>query len=178
MDNYHVEAYRWLRDHAKPISQQDAADLAEVRKFGGLDEARASKMRILRQRMQAMKPFVEKPRAYPEPKPETVTKRASNQWYKEQMALLGGTRTIAPAGEPLVEQYYRPKSEWYYVPDPRNTELYPEPKPFTMMTEERACALVRDHLVAMGKAGLDVDMFMILRVFPSYEAYGAAIKAA
>jgi len=174
MDNYHVEAYRYLRDHAKPISQQDAADLAALRR--AQPPSRAHLRRIKRHADGTL--FVEKPRAYPEPTPETLVKRHANQFLKEQLSILGGTRTVAPAPKPIAEAYYRPRAEWYYVPQPRNTELYPEPKPFTMMTEERACALVRDHLVAMGKAGLDVDMFMILRVFPSYEAYGAAIKAA
>lgn len=175
MDRYHVEAYTYLRDHAKPVSLQDRADLAEVRKFGGVAESNIARAHVERHRALCKRPFVEPPI---ERKPLSAeTKRAlyANSFYKQQMALLGGTRTVAPV---YPEIYPRPESTWRYEPQPRNTELWPEPKPFTFMTEEKACSIVRDHLVALAKSGLEVDMYMVLRVFSSFEAYRRAIEGA
>lgn len=169
MDSYLVEAYRYLRDNAKPVSQRDAADLAKVRAFE--PPSRAHLKRHRRHLTHGEGNYVPAPRPLPPTSRATLEKRMSNQFFKEQMALLGGSRTVAPAPEP----YVRPRETWYYVPHAGRTELYPEPKPFAFMSEERARSIVRDHLVALGRAGLDVDMFLILDIFGSYECYGKAL---
>lgn len=172
MFDYHVEVYRYLRDHAKPVSLQDAADLAKVRSFGGLAEAAISKRRILHQRNLCARPFQERPRLYPETKPQVLEARNANDFYKQQMALLGGTRTVAPADVPVM----RPEQETWREEKPKSKqELWPERKPLGP-TPEQKHALEMNHLIAMGRAGLDVDMFRVLSCFKSYDKWREAIK--
>lgn len=174
MDTYHVEAWRWLRDHAKPCTQRDAADLREVRTYGGPKEANVARANINRQRNLCLRPFKERPRPIPQTA-KSIAARVRNDFLKEQMALLGGTRTIAPA---YPDVYIRPQVAWRTVPADRAVELYPEPKPFEFMTEERACSIARDHLIAMAKAGLEVDMWRVLRVFDDFAQFGEAVRNA
>lgn len=172
MDSYLVEAYRYLRDHAKPISERDAADLTKVRTFQPPSKAKLKRHR--RHLTHGEGCYVPKPRGYPSPSRVTLETRMMNEFFKQQMSIIKGSRTVAPSVDP--PPYVRPRETWFYVPHPNRTELYPEPKPLRYMTEEAARGLVRDHLKALGKAGLEVDMLLILDVFGSFDCYREALK--
>lgn len=163
MHPYHVAAYRYLRDHAKPVSQQDAADLREVRAPQPPSGAHICRLKRDRTR------YKDNPRPYPKMGPKGVAAQKNLDFLKRQLAILGGTRTIAPAPEPDI--YVRPRETWFYVPPARSAELYPSPKPFSFMSPERALRLARDHVIEMWRLGHDVDMVTIMDLWPSFDCF-------
>jgi hypothetical protein len=168
MDRVMVETYRYLRDHAKPISQRDAADLAKIRAPQPPSKALLKRVK----RHQEGRPFLERPRPYVT-SDETQYVRMQNDFFKSQMAQLCGTRTIKPDPEPI----RKPQQSWVYVEPVQKQELYPEPKPFTFMSEEQAKSLRKDHLVALYRAGLHVDMIEVVELFGSFECFRERVDA-
>jgi hypothetical protein len=90
-----------------------------------------------------------------------------NEFFKMQKAMLGGTRTVQAVPEPVRVVRQSP-----YVPAPQKSELWPEPKPLRNEAPDRR----KEHLIALGRAGLEVDMFRVLDVFPSFNAYQEAVN--
>ena len=165
MDREMVEIYRHLRDFGKPISQRDAADYCAIR--APQPPSRAHLKRLERHREN--RPFVEKPREYAPPSEQTKINRKQLDFFKSQMAMLGGTRTIA-VPEPVEREYM-------YVEPVQRKEQWPEAKPLGP-TPEQAAKLERDHLVALGRANIEISMFRILDAFGSFECFRKAVDNA
>lgn len=163
MHPYHVEAYRYLRDYAKPISRRDLADLCEIR--APQPPSRSHIYRLKRDRDR----YHDNPRDYPRMGPKGRQALHNMEFLKRQLSMLGGTRTIAPAPEP--ELYIRPRETWFYVPPERDQELYPSPKPFTFMSPEKALRIARDHVIEIWRLGHAVDMLRILKLWDSFEHF-------
>jgi len=105
MQQQFVDVYRYMRDNAKPVTEQDAADLAKIR--APQPPSKAHLKRLAR----AGHGPVPEPRRLPE---RSLDARIRQDWAKEQWAQLGGTRTIASAnGKPRLENVYlrRPPAE-------------------------------------------------------------------
>lgn len=92
-----VEAFMHLRDHAKPLTQQDAADLAKVR--APAPPSKAHLKRLARHRDEIK--FIETPRPIAEANAATLRLRAQLDFHKRVVAQLGGSRVIADVDAPV-----------------------------------------------------------------------------
>ncbi len=89
MQSQFVDVYRHMRDNAKPVTQQDAADLAKVRE--PQPPSRAHLKRLARGGIGK----VSQPRPYGEPSETTKIARQQLDFIKMLDAMAGGTRTVA-----------------------------------------------------------------------------------
>lgn len=160
MDRYHVETWRYLRDHAKPVTWQDMADLVKVRTFEPPSPAHRKRIAL------GGHGHVPEPRDYPDPSPFTVQNRTMNEFFKAQMSLLGGTRTVAPAPEPCL---VRREQMLTHISPLRNQDATePDYAGRFRMGE-------RKHLRELAKRVYvddQPDMFRVLDAYGSFEAYG------
>lgn len=159
MDPTMVETYRFLRDHGKPISQQDAADYAKLR--APQPPSRALLKRIKRAQL-GKTPQRDKPaRDYAPETAETALMRVRNDFHKRVIADLGGSLTVKPSG-PVDRPFVN------YVPATRN-EAMTDP---AALLEAKWQHLKREQLAALAKIrNWQPDMFDILNNFGSFSAY-------
>jgi hypothetical protein len=152
-----VDTFRSLRDHGfvgKPKAR-DADDLAKLRHF----QAPSKGLRKTLARSHEPAPEL---RGRREPQPEY-------EFFKAQMALLGGSRTIVPAPAPLLPR----KDGIVFVEAPSRTEH---------CAPEKGAAnrpLRRTSIVANAKmvyAEYEPDMFDVIDAFGTFEAFKEAIK--
>lgn len=176
MQKQFVDVYTYMRDNAKPVTEQDAADLAKIR--APQPPSKAHLKRLAR----AGQGYVPEPHRLPE---RSSPARVRQDWAKAQLAQLGGTRTIASAnGKPRGEEVFiyaagaselseraarAPRVALGSV-DAKSGDI---PKSST----DKDKSLKRDHMLAMGKMlyrDYQPDMFDVIDAFGSMEAYNKA----
>lgn len=171
MQREFVATYRTLRDNPHLFGGDTTrCALEKIQEFHA--PSRALKARIKRHREN--RPFLQPVKdGSGKLSQKAIDGRMCNEFFKAQKAALGGTRTVAPAPEPV-----RPKRENYmtFIEPQAKRELYPEAPPLGVGVD--ADRAKRDHLVAMGRAGMDIDMFRVLDVFPSIKNYWEAVNNA
>jgi hypothetical protein len=170
MDRYMVNAYRMLRDHAKPVSEQDAADLVKVRTFTPPSKAH---LKRLARHARAVK-FVERARDYA---PLGAVAAMQRDFVKEQKAKLGGTRTVASWTPPVWE---KPKPALNQIEPIQKQELWPE-RPALGPSPREARRLEQRRLIALARMVFtadEPDFVAIMEAFGSFEAYWKAVDNA
>jgi hypothetical protein len=166
MDRQMVNTYRYLRDNAKPCSQQDAADLAVIRTFDPPSKALRARIK----RHEEGRVFVE---PYVAPKPvslETKIARQQLDFHKSVLAAMGGTRWIEPAPLPRKPQYM------HVIPPVRDSE-FPSSKPDRLESERRA--LKQRQIVTSAKmvfTEYQPDMLEIIDNFGNFPNFKEALK--
>jgi hypothetical protein len=95
MNREMVETWRYLRDHGKPYTQQDAADYAKIRDFTPPSKAHVK----LHRRAQLGMPThpVPEPREYAPKSEEVLKSERQRAFYRKVIGQLGGSITIPPA---------------------------------------------------------------------------------
>ncbi len=87
-----AEVFNHLRDTAKPVTQQDAADLAALRAPAPPSKAHLKRLERHASGVRFVQPIVKNR----EISPETLILRKQNDFHKMMIAEMGGSRTIAP----------------------------------------------------------------------------------
>lgn len=168
MNREMVEIYRLLRDHAKPVSMQDAADLVKVRTFCPPSKAH---LRRLARHARDVK-FVEQARAYA---PLSAVAQMQRDFVKEQKAKLGGTRTVRSYEPPA---YEKPRPAVNQIEPIQKQELYPERPPLGPSPRERR-RLEQKRLIQLGRMVFtqdEPDFIAIMEAFGSFQAYWDAVE--
>lgn len=163
MDRYFVDVYRELRDHPRICSERDAADYREI-----LAPQPPSRAHIRRLR-NADKPYFDPAIDRKPLTEETLRARNANAFFKRQMAKIGAReRTIVPAPD-------APRKRVRLVtierPVQSQENRWPEPKPFSLMSDEQRDRLDKDRQINLWRTGQDVDMAEIARLWRSAECF-------
>lgn len=162
-----VETYRYLRDHAKPCSERDAADLAKVR-------APQPPSRALLQRHKRHaenRPFVEPYVAAKPVSPETLALRRQLDFHKKVIADLGGNPFIEPT------PYARPRPVPIQVIDGARNSPFPKTQWDRLESEKRN--LQQRRIIGLSRMAyheFEPDMFEVLDTFGSFENYKEEVK--
>lgn len=165
---YHVEAYRFLRDHAKPYTQQDAADLAKIR--APQPPSRSLRKRIRRSQL-GLSPRVEHaPRAYaPSPVASEIDRR--REFFHRTIAQLGGSLTVRAA------PHHETKAGGIrWVDADRNKPIEPKSRACSEaeVAELRARADRKTTILALSRmihTEYQPDMLEVIELFGSIEEY-------
>lgn len=162
-----VETYRYLRDHAKPCSERDAADLTKVRAPQPPSRALLGRIKRHRENRPFMEPVVE-------PKPvsdETLALRRQLDFHKRVIASLGGSQWIEPT--PLA----RPRPAPIQVIDGARNSPFPANKMDRLESERRAL-LARSIETSSRLKYRDYqpDMFEVLDAFGNFPNFEEAVK--
>jgi len=161
MQEFFVDVYRTLRDKPQIITPQDAADYAEILK--PQPPSKAHRKRLIR----SHEPAPElRGRCEPSPRYE---------FWKSQMAVLHGTRTVKPNVEPKVPpiRVIAPARSAEFSATP---PAYPEPKPMSIASNR---PLRKAHLIAIARklhVDYEFDMFELTDLFGSVEAFDHAVR--
>ena len=157
MNDYQVEVYRQLRDHGKPVTQQDAADFIKIR-----EPQPPSRAHLARLKRHALgRRFVDAPFTVPK-SAEARQAEIQRAFHKRIIADLGGSRTIVPTDAP------RSRPLQYIIPA-RSAEMSYDEK-----LTRKGQHLAREHIVANGRLmfqDYQPDMFDVLDAFGSFPAY-------
>lgn len=167
---FQAEVWTKQRDHAKPVSMQDAADLVKARTFTPPSKAH---LKRLERHARDVK-FVEQARAYA---PLSAVAAMQRDFIKEQKAKLGGTRTVAAWTPPM---YEKPRPAVNQIEPIQKQEMWPERKPLGPSPREKR-RLERDRLIALARMVFtadEPDFVAIMEAFGSFEAYWKAVDNA
>lgn len=167
MQTEFVETYRTLRDNPQMFGGDSSrCALEKIQQFTAPSKALIKRVERHRKAL----PFVDQPKTG-KLSQKAIDGRMCNEFFKMQKAMLGGTRTVAAHTEAVVPPV---KKAWTYIEPQAKRELYPDAKPLAMPAPDRR----RDHLIALGRAGIEVDMFRVLEVFSSFNSYSEAVRNA
>jgi hypothetical protein len=163
-----VATYRYLRDNAKPVSWQDAADLAKVRTF---TPPTREELRRIRKHQRDVA-FVERARAYA---PLDAGAAMARDFMKQQKSILGGTRTVAAWTPPV---YEKPRPVINQIEPVQKREMWPERPPLGPSPRTRR-KLEQDRLIALWRQVFNpaqLDWVAIDEAFGCAEKFWEAVK--
>lgn len=171
MNREMVETYRFLRDRARPVSQQDAADLEKVR--APMPPSKAHLARIKRHANGVR--FMEQERATREYSVDEQQRLKRLDFYNRTIADMGGSRTIQAS-----ETFQSRGPTMVDVQAARSRELEPKPvrDELALLAHKARQARAKQlrDLVHMYKTQYEPDMFDVLDTFGSFDSFREGTK--